>query len=82
MTSSPDPRINPTNKELLKTFRETRGFEPQGFTLYSYAAVQSIKQASEQAKSLAPQAIAQGMHSGRVISIWYLARYLLTTKAI
>lgn len=68
MTSSPDPRINPTNKELLKTFRETRGFEPQGFTLYSYAAVQIIKQASEQAKSLAPQAIAQVMHSGRVFN--------------
>jgi branched-chain amino acid transport system substrate-binding protein len=68
MTSSPDPRINPTNKELLKTFRERRGFEPQGYTLYSYAAVQIIKQASEQAKSLAPQAIAQVMHSGRVFN--------------
>jgi branched-chain amino acid transport system substrate-binding protein len=68
MTSPPDPRLNPTNKELVKTFRVTRGFEPQGYTLYSYAAIQLIKQASEQAKSLDPQTIAQVMHSGRAFS--------------
>ena len=68
MTSPPDPRLNPANKELVKTFRVSRGFEPQGYTLYSYAAVQIIKQASEQAKSLDPQIIAQVMHSGRAFS--------------
>ena len=68
MTSPPDPRLNPANKELVETFRVTRGFEPQGYTLYSYAAVQLIKQASEQAKSLDPQIIAQVMHSGRAFS--------------
>jgi branched-chain amino acid transport system substrate-binding protein len=68
MTSSPDPRKNPTNKELVQTFRETRSFEPQGYTLYSYAAVQIIKQAAEQAKSLDPQTIAQVMHTGRVFN--------------
>jgi len=68
MTSPPDPRVNPTNKELVKTFRETRGFEPQGYTLYGYAAVQIFKQASELAKSFDPQIIAQAMHSGRVFN--------------
>ena len=34
---------------------QPRGFEPQAYTLYSYAAVQIIKQAAEQAKSLDPR---------------------------
>jgi len=68
MTFSPDPRINPANAELVKTFRDARGFEPQGYTLYSYAAVQIIRQAAEQAKSVDPQNIAKVMHSGRVFN--------------
>src|SRR5262249_34332514 len=50
----------------VELFRNKRGFEPQAYTLYSYAAVQIIKQAAEQAKSLDTKKIADVMHSGKV----------------
>jgi branched-chain amino acid transport system substrate-binding protein len=68
MTFSPDPRTNPNNKELVEVFRKKRGFEPQAYTLYSYAAVQIIKQAAEQAKSLDPKKVAEAMHSGKAFN--------------
>ncbi len=55
MTFSPDPRNNPKNKAIVDMFRQKRGFEPQAYTLYSYAAVQIIKQAADEAKSLDPK---------------------------
>jgi branched-chain amino acid transport system substrate-binding protein len=67
MTFSPDPRTNPANKELVEKFRK-KGFEPQAYTLYSYAAVQILKQAAEQAKSLDPKKMADVMHSGKVFN--------------
>jgi branched-chain amino acid transport system substrate-binding protein len=39
-------------------------FEPEAYTLYSYAGVQIIKQAAEAAKSLDPKKVAAKMHSG------------------
>jgi branched-chain amino acid transport system substrate-binding protein len=66
MTFSPDPRTNPANKEIVDLFRKKRGFEPQAYTLYSYAAVQIIKQAAEEAKSLDAKKVAAVMHSGKV----------------
>jgi branched-chain amino acid transport system substrate-binding protein len=65
MTFSPDPRTNPKNKAIVDLFRTKRGFEPQAYTLYSYAAVQIIKQAAEQAKSVDPRKVAEVMHSGQ-----------------
>jgi branched-chain amino acid transport system substrate-binding protein len=68
MTFSPDPRTNPHNREIVELFRQKRGFEPQAYTLYSYAAVQIIKQAAEIAKSLDPKKVADVMHSGHAFS--------------
>jgi branched-chain amino acid transport system substrate-binding protein len=68
MTFSPDPRTNPKNNEIVELFRKKRGFEPQAYTLYSYAALQIIKQAAEQAKSLDPKKVADAMHSGKVFT--------------
>jgi branched-chain amino acid transport system substrate-binding protein len=68
MTFSPDPRTNPKNKEIVEVFRKKRGFEPQAYTLYSYAAVQIIKQAAEQAKSLDPKKVADVMRSGKMFN--------------
>jgi hypothetical protein len=41
-----------------------KNFEPQAYTLYSYAAVQIIKQAAEAAKSLDPKKVAEQIKSG------------------
>jgi branched-chain amino acid transport system substrate-binding protein len=65
MTFSPDPRNNPAAKGVVEKFRK-KGFEPQAYTLYSYAAVEIFKQAAEQAKSLDSKKMAEVMHSGKV----------------
>jgi branched-chain amino acid transport system substrate-binding protein len=64
MTFSPDPRTNPAAKGVVDKFRRKQ-FEPQAYTLYSYAAVEILKQAAEQVKSLEPKRIAEVMHSGK-----------------
>ncbi|HWB44206.1 MAG TPA: branched-chain amino acid ABC transporter substrate-binding protein [Hyphomicrobiaceae bacterium] len=64
MTFSPDPRRNPENVKIVEVFRKKRGFEPQAYTLYSYAAVQIYKQAIERAKSVDTKKVAAAMHAG------------------
>jgi branched-chain amino acid transport system substrate-binding protein len=63
MTFPADPRNRPEAKAVVEKFRANK-FEPQAYTLYSYAAVQIIKQAAEAAKSLDPKKVADTMHSG------------------
>ena len=63
MTFGPEPRNNPNAKAAVDSF-QAKGFDPQGYTLYSYAAVQIIKQAAEKANSLDPKKVAEVMHSG------------------
>jgi branched-chain amino acid transport system substrate-binding protein len=63
MTYGPDPRNNPNARKAVAEFRAKK-FEPEAYTLYSYAAVQVIKQAAESAKSLDPKKVAAKMHSG------------------
>jgi branched-chain amino acid transport system substrate-binding protein len=45
-TFGPDPRNNPASADIVKKFRDA-GFEPEAYTLYSYAAVQVVVQAIE-----------------------------------
>ena len=40
------PRNNPAGKDVVAEIR-AKGFEPEGYTLYSYAAMQIMKQAAE-----------------------------------
>jgi branched-chain amino acid transport system substrate-binding protein len=63
MTFPPDPRNRTESKAVVEKFRANK-FEPQAYTLYSYAAVQIIKEAAEAAKSLDPKKVAEKMHSG------------------
>jgi branched-chain amino acid transport system substrate-binding protein len=63
MTYGPDARNNPAAKDTVAKFRAAK-FEPEAYTLYSYAAVQIIKQAAEAAKSVDPKKVAEKMHSG------------------
>ncbi len=63
MTFPPDPRLNPAAAEVVKRF-EAKKFNPETYTLYSYAAVQVMKQAAEAAKSVEPEKMAKVMHDG------------------
>jgi branched-chain amino acid transport system substrate-binding protein len=64
MTFSPDPRKNPNAKDAVAKFK-AKNFEPEAYTLYSYAAVEIYKQAAEAAKSTDPKKMAEYMHSGK-----------------
>ena len=63
MSSPPDPRLNPAAKDVVAEFK-AKNFDPESNTLFSYAAVQILKQAAEEAKSLDPKTMADAMHSG------------------
>src|SRR5271155_399475 len=64
MSFGPDPRNNAAAKDAVAKFR-AKGFEPEAYTLYSYAAMQIMKEAAEHVKSLDPKKIAEYMHSGK-----------------
>jgi len=64
MTFPPDPRKRPEAKAIVAKFRDKK-FEPEAYTLYSYAAVEIFKQAAEAAKSLDPKKVAAQMKSGQ-----------------
>ena len=63
MTFPPDPRNNPNAKAVVAKFRAAK-FEPEAYTLYSYAAVQVMAEAANAAKSNDPKKVAEKMHSG------------------
>jgi branched-chain amino acid transport system substrate-binding protein len=63
MSFGPEPRNNPAAKDVVAEFK-AKGVEPEGYTLYSYAGMQIIKQAAEKANSLDPKKVAEVMHSG------------------
>ncbi|WP_157085632.1 branched-chain amino acid ABC transporter substrate-binding protein [Methylobacterium sp. Leaf99] len=64
MTFSPDARKNPKSKATVDAFKAIN-FDPEGYTLYSYAAVQILKQAMETAKSSDGQKVAAVLHQGK-----------------
>jgi branched-chain amino acid transport system substrate-binding protein len=63
MTFSPDPRRRPEAKDVVERFRAKR-IEPEAFTLYSYAAMQVIKQAAEIARTADTKTVASTIITG------------------
>ena len=51
MTFSPDPRRYPVAAPVVARFRTRMNYEPEGYTLYTYGAVQAWAQAVEKAGS-------------------------------
>lgn len=62
MTFSPDPARNPIAKPLVDKFIAQK-YKPEGYTLYSYAAMQVFAQAAEKAKSTQLDAITKVLKS-------------------
>jgi branched-chain amino acid transport system substrate-binding protein len=61
MTFSPDPRKNPAAAEVVKRFKD-KGIEPEGYVLYTYAALQAWKQAAEKATSIESADVVKAMN--------------------
>jgi branched-chain amino acid transport system substrate-binding protein len=64
MTFAPDPRKNPNAQDVVKKFR-AKNFEPEAYTLYSYAATQILVEAAKQASSTDGKKIADAMKAGK-----------------
>jgi branched-chain amino acid transport system substrate-binding protein len=63
MTFPPDPRTRPEAAKTVAAFKAKK-IDPESYTLYSYAAVEVIKQAAEATKSLDPKKVSEHMKSG------------------
>ncbi|HEX9465491.1 MAG TPA: branched-chain amino acid ABC transporter substrate-binding protein [Alphaproteobacteria bacterium] len=64
MTFDADPRKNPVAAPIVAEFRKG-GYDPEGYTLYTYAAIQIYVEAVKQAKSTKLADILGPMHSVR-----------------
>jgi branched-chain amino acid transport system substrate-binding protein len=64
MTFAPDPRNLPSAQQAVAEFR-AQGFDPEGYTLYTYAALQVFADAADRAKSTKVDDLAKTMRAGR-----------------
>jgi len=63
-TFGPDIRLKPGAAAVVAAIRDEDAFEPEGYTLYSYGAVEAWAQAIQQADSLKPDAVIKALKSG------------------
>jgi len=63
-TFGPDMRQKPEAADVAAAIREEDAYEPEGYTLYSYGAVQAWAQAVNQAGSLKPKAVINALRTG------------------
>ena len=64
MTFGPDPRGKPSAKAVVKKF-EAAGLNPEGYVLYSYAALQVFEQAATEAGSTDYKKVLKVMKKGK-----------------
>ena len=65
MTFAPDPRKRPEAAAIVKRFVTERKFDPEAYTLYSYAALQIIAAAAAETKGLDTKKMAAAMRGGK-----------------
>jgi branched-chain amino acid transport system substrate-binding protein len=63
-TQGPDPRLNPASKMVVDKFKAANQ-DPEGYTLYTYAAVQVWAQAVTKAKSTEMTKVTAALRSGQ-----------------
>ena len=63
-TFGPDMRLKPEAGDVVAAIREEDAYEPEGYTLYSYGAVQAWAQAVIQAGSLKSEAVINSLKAG------------------
>ena len=63
-TFGPDMRLKPEAAEIAAAIRTEDDYEPEGYTLYSYGAVQAWAQAVNKAGTLKPDAVINALKTG------------------
>jgi branched-chain amino acid transport system substrate-binding protein len=64
MTFGPDPRKKASAAAVVKKFKD-KGIDPEGYTLYTYAAIQLWADAAKKANSTDPKKVAETMRAGK-----------------
>jgi branched-chain amino acid transport system substrate-binding protein len=64
MTFSPDPRKNEVAAPVVAEFA-AQGYDPEGYTLYTYAAIQAWADAVEQAGTTDLDAVEEALHNNQ-----------------
>jgi branched-chain amino acid transport system substrate-binding protein len=62
MTFTPEPRAVPQAQGVVAEFKQT-GYDPEGYTLFTYAAMQVFAEAAQKAGSTKVDALSKVMHS-------------------
>ena len=75
-----DPRRSPNAAKALEQFK-AQGFDPEGFTLFSYGVVQAIAEGIKRAGSDDPKAVAKALENGQPVET-VLGRSGSTARAI
>jgi branched-chain amino acid transport system substrate-binding protein len=65
-TFAPEPRTNPAAKDIVAKFKAA-GFDPEGYTLYTYAAIQMYAQAAAATKSTDSKKLAEWLRAGNEV---------------
>ncbi len=63
-TFGPDPRNKPTAKKIVEAFK-AKGIDPEGYTLYTYAAMQVWSQAAKKAGTTDAKKVMETMKAGK-----------------
>jgi len=64
MTFPPDPRKSAGAASIVAEFK-AKNFDPEGYTLYTYAALQIWAEAAKKANSIEGKKVADAMHAGQ-----------------
>ena len=64
MTFGPDPRLDPANTKLVESFRAQK-YEPEAYTLYTYAAIQAWAAAAQKAGTTDAAKVQATLHSDK-----------------
>jgi branched-chain amino acid transport system substrate-binding protein len=68
MTFSPDPRKNEVAAPIVEKFR-AKGIEPEGYVLYTYAAIQAWAEAVKNAGSTDTEAVTKALDDGSFFTV-------------
>ena len=63
MSFSPDPRKNPQAIDVVQRFRDA-GYEPEGYTLYTYATIQVFAAAAANLQAITAPTLAAALRAG------------------
>lgn len=63
LTFGPDLRLRPEAASVVQSIRDNYAYEPEGYTLYAYAAVQTWAQAVEKAGSTDEEAVIRALRT-------------------